>query len=115
MAGVRCLSSYFTLGRLRLGVEHDRCLSHTETVVAGGGSSESGGLAPTALVGQVDPGPNQQLWDAEADFLREVTQDIEGGWYEISDVPPTEARWESIAEIERRLDELEREYGDQDL
>jgi serine/threonine protein kinase len=80
-----------------------------------GESPERSSLAPATIAGQWNLGLNEQQWDAEAGLLREVTKDIESGWHQISDVQPVETRSESIAELKRRLDELQREYADEDL
>ena len=74
----------------------------------GGGSDvESPGAG-----GMAYEGPNEQQWDEEVTGIGQRIGEIEGGWYQRTDVLPADSWSESVGEIEDRLDQLQRGLDD---
>lgn len=70
---------------------------------------------PLSATGRAYDGPNEQQWDEEVARIQQRIHDIESGWYQTNDVPPTESWSESVRDIGHRLDGLQRELSGGDL
>ena len=64
------------------------------------------------MAGRAYHGLNDQQWEQEVSRIQRKIGDIVNGWYQTSDVQPAETWVESIKELNRRLDELQRESSD---
>ena len=75
-------------------------------------SPGTGVASPPSTGGMAYEGPNEQQWDEEVAGIGQRIGEIEGGWYQRTDVLPADSWSESVGEIEDRLDRLQRGLDD---